>query len=117
MVEFYATRRSKSFIGPARRASLASRAMLSGETLSGGEAASGPLLDVAIVGYGPTGATLAGLLGRYGLRVGVIEKTTGIYAQPRAVGFDHDAMRLFQRIGVAEALAPYVAPFRDGEYH
>jgi len=73
--------------------------------------------DVAIVGYGPVGATLAGLLGRYGLRVAVFERAREIYPQPRAVGFDHDAMRIFQRIGIADALAPHVAPFRDAEYY
>jgi 3-(3-hydroxy-phenyl)propionate hydroxylase len=72
--------------------------------------------DIAISGYGPVGATLAGLLGREGLRVGVFEKAAAIYAQPRAVGFDHDAMRLFQRVGVAEELAPHIAPFRNSEY-
>ena len=74
------------------------------------------LYDVAIIGYGPTGATLAGLLGRRGLTVLVADKATGIYPQPRAVGFDHDAMRIFQHVGIAEALAPHVAPFNDGEY-
>lgn len=76
-----------------------------------------PLYDVAIIGYGPTGATLAGLLGRRGLSVLVADKANEIYPQPRAVGFDHDAMRLFQHVGVADALAPHVAPFNDGEYH
>ncbi len=72
--------------------------------------------DVAVIGYGPVGVTLAGLLGRYGLTVAVIEKSREVFAQPRAVGFDHDAMRIFQRIGAAEALAPHIAPFRDAEY-
>ncbi len=84
---------------------------------SGSDAGDAPAdFDVAIVGYGPTGATLAGLLGRSGLRVAVVERATQIHAQPRAVGFDHDAMRLFQRIGVAEALAPHIDHFRDGVY-
>ena len=48
--------------------------------------------DVAVSGYGPVGATLAALLGRHGLKVGVFDKATAIYDQPRAVGFDHDAM-------------------------
>ena len=72
--------------------------------------------DVAVIGYGPVGVTLAGLLGRAGLHVGVFEKSHEIFAQPRAVGFDHDAMRIFQRIGVADQLAPHIAPFSDGEY-
>ena len=72
--------------------------------------------DVAIIGYGPTGATLAGLLGRAGIRVGVFDKATSVFAQPRAVGFDHDAMRLFQRIGIADGLAPHIALFSHAEY-
>lgn len=73
--------------------------------------------DVAIVGYGPVGATLAGLLGRAGLSVGVFEQTGAVYAQPRAVGFDHDAMRIFQRMGAAQALEPHIADFRDSRYY
>jgi len=80
-------------------------------TLEGGE-----WYDVAVSGYGPVGATLAALLGRHGLRVCVFDKAAGVYDQPRAVGFDHDAMRLFQRIGVAESLAPHIAPFRNSVY-
>ncbi|MBN8492968.1 MAG: FAD-dependent monooxygenase, partial [Burkholderiales bacterium] len=72
--------------------------------------------DVAVIGCGPVGITLAGLLGREGLRVAVFDRATEVYAQPRAVGFDHDAMRLFQRIGAAEALAPHVTDFRNTVY-
>lgn len=74
------------------------------------------MADVAVVGYGPVGVTLAGLLGREGLEVAVFEKAAGVYPQPRAVGFDHDAMRLFQRIGAADALAPHITDFRDTEF-
>ena len=73
--------------------------------------------DVAIVGLGPTGATLAALLGRMGMRVHAMERNAQVYPQPRAVGFDHDAMRIFQSIGVTEALEPHIAPFNVGEYH
>lgn len=72
--------------------------------------------DVAVIGYGPTGATLAGLLGRLGLTVLVIERATAIHELPRAAGFDHDAMRIFQRLGVTDALAPHVQPYRSSEY-
>ena len=76
----------------------------------------GSAFDVAIIGCGPVGITLAGLLGREGLRVAVFDRAHEVYAQPRAVGFDHDAMRLFQRIGAAEALAPHVTDFRNTVY-
>lgn len=72
--------------------------------------------DVAIVGYGPVGATLAGLLGKLGMDVVVFDKNFEIYPLPRAVGFDHDAMRLFQCIGVSEAIKPFIEPFREEVY-
>ena len=73
--------------------------------------------DVAVIGYGPVGATLAGLLGRAGLTVGVFDKAGAIYPQPRAVGFDHDAMRLFRRMGAPSTLAPHIADFLDSCYY
>ena len=72
--------------------------------------------DVAIVGYGPVGATLAGLLGKVGVDVLVFDKNHEIYPKPRAVGFDHDAMRIFQRIGISEAISPFIEPFREEIY-
>jgi 3-(3-hydroxy-phenyl)propionate hydroxylase len=72
--------------------------------------------EIAIVGCGPTGATLAGLLGRAGIDTVVLERAREVYPQPRAVGFDHDAMRIFQRVGVADRLGPHTEPFRPTEY-
>ena len=45
-------------------------------------------VDVAIVGCGPVGATLAIALGQQGVRVLAIERETSIYHLPRAVCFD-----------------------------
>ena len=44
--------------------------------------------DVAIIGYGPTGATLANQLGQAGLSVVVFERETAVYRLPRAIHFD-----------------------------
>lgn len=63
--------------------------------------------DVAVAGFGPTGATLAGLLGRRGLRVLVVEREPEVYRLPRAVHFDHEVMRTFQSLGIADALLPH----------
>lgn len=60
--------------------------------------------DVAIVGYGPTGAALAHLLGQCGLTVLVLERESAAYHLPRAVHFDGEVMRAFQWIGIAEAM-------------
>ena len=64
-----------------------------------------PPYDVAIVGLGPTGATLAGLLGLCGLQVAVLERDRAILDLPRAVHFDGEVMRIFQTIGIADRVA------------
>jgi 3-(3-hydroxy-phenyl)propionate hydroxylase len=69
-----------------------------------------PRFDVAIVGYGPTGATLAALLGAQGLRVAVVEREPDLLPLPRAVHFDGEVMRLFETAGLAELLAPRIRP-------
>jgi 2-polyprenyl-6-methoxyphenol hydroxylase-like FAD-dependent oxidoreductase len=62
--------------------------------------------DVAIVGYGPTGQTLAILLAQRGWRVTVLERWRSPYPLPRSVHFDHEIGRIFQAAGVgAEARA------------
>jgi 3-(3-hydroxy-phenyl)propionate hydroxylase len=61
--------------------------------------------DVAIVGYGPVGATLANLLGQAGLSVLVLEREPGVYHQPRAGHFDGEVMRVFQGIDLADEIA------------
>ncbi|EQA47193.1 putative 3-(3-hydroxy-phenyl)propionate/3-hydroxycinnamic acid hydroxylase [Leptospira broomii serovar Hurstbridge str. 5399] len=60
--------------------------------------------DVGIIGLGPTGLTLAHLLGRRGLRVIVLEKEPVFYGNARAVYTDDECLRVFQAAGVAEDL-------------
>jgi 3-(3-hydroxy-phenyl)propionate hydroxylase len=62
--------------------------------------------DVAVVGLGPTGATLANLLAQQGLRVLLLDREADIYQLPRAVHFDGECMRVFQAIGIADTLFP-----------
>ncbi|ATG48851.1 3-(3-hydroxyphenyl)propionate hydroxylase [Celeribacter ethanolicus] len=62
--------------------------------------------DVAIVGYGPAGATLAHLLGACGVKTLVLERESAHYHLPRAVHFDAEVMRAFQWIGIADEMAP-----------
>jgi 3-(3-hydroxy-phenyl)propionate hydroxylase len=62
--------------------------------------------DVAIVGMGPVGATLANLLALRNLHVLVLDREPDIYALPRAVQFDGECMRVFQTIGIAEEMLP-----------
>lgn len=72
--------------------------------------------DAAIVGYGPAGAVLAALLGQAGLRVFVCDRLREVYAIPRAISLDHEIMRLFQQIGIADAVAPFTEAFTPSEY-
>ncbi|WP_298446698.1 bifunctional 3-(3-hydroxy-phenyl)propionate/3-hydroxycinnamic acid hydroxylase [Gordonia sp. (in: high G+C Gram-positive bacteria)] len=60
--------------------------------------------DVAIVGLGPTGLTLAHLLGRRGLSVLVLEREPRFYGNARAVYTDDEALRVFQTAGVADEI-------------
>lgn len=57
--------------------------------------------DVLVVGLGPVGAALCALLAREGVSAIAVEKETGIYPLPRAAHFDHEIMRLFQKLGIA----------------
>ena len=60
--------------------------------------------EVVIVGLGPTGATLANILGGYGIDVLVLEREESVYPLPRAVHFDDEAMRVFQSIGLSDGI-------------
>ena len=62
--------------------------------------------DVAVVGYGPVGASLANLLALRGLSVVVVERESGVFSLPRAIQFDGEVMRTFQTIGIADELLP-----------
>lgn len=61
--------------------------------------------EVVIVGLGPTGLTLANLLGRRGIDALVLEREPEYYGMARAVYTDDEGMRVFQTAGVADELA------------
>ncbi|MEM7267779.1 MAG: bifunctional 3-(3-hydroxy-phenyl)propionate/3-hydroxycinnamic acid hydroxylase [Pseudomonadota bacterium] len=65
------------------------------------------MIEVAIIGGGPVGLTLANILGRRGVSVVVCEKQARPYPLPRAIHFDAETMRVFQQAGVAEAILPH----------
>ena len=50
--------------------------------------------EVAIIGYGPVGATLAILLAQSGVDVLVLDREADIYNLPRAVHYDDEIMRI-----------------------
>ena len=66
--------------------------------------------DVIVVGLGPIGAALAGLLGRRGLRVLVLERDAEVFPLPRAAHVDHTGLRTWQELGVLDQLLPRMVP-------
>ncbi|CAJ1497820.1 bifunctional 3-(3-hydroxy-phenyl)propionate/3-hydroxycinnamic acid hydroxylase [[Mycobacterium] kokjensenii] len=68
--------------------------------------------DVAIIGYGPTGATAANLLGQLGLDVLVVERDSDIYQRARAISTDEEVLRIWQAVGLADRLQRDMLPDR-----
>lgn len=72
--------------------------------------------DVAIIGCGPAGATLANLLGQYDLTVLVVEREADIYPLPRAIHFDGEVMRVFETAGLRSQVEAIARPGHKGMY-
>ncbi len=72
--------------------------------------------EVVVVGFGPCGAVTAGLLGQAGFDTLVVDRAREVYDKPRAIAIDHEILRLFDGMGVAEAVLPHTAPFPASEH-
>lgn len=66
-------------------------------------------VDVVLAGLGPVGAAAANLLGRYGVRTLVIEKSDDIFMAPRAIVLDNEALRILQMAGLEEGAFETIA--------
>jgi 3-(3-hydroxy-phenyl)propionate hydroxylase len=72
---------------------------------------------IAIVGAGPTGLTLANLLGVYGVPCVVIEGNAATVHEPRAVSIDDESLRTMQAAGLAaEVMAETVTGYGSHYY-
>jgi 3-(3-hydroxy-phenyl)propionate hydroxylase len=71
---------------------------------------------VVIVGAGPTGLTLAGLLGRYGVDVLIVERNPQTVEEPRAVSIDDESLRTMQSVGIINDLVPHIVLGYGSEY-
>jgi 3-(3-hydroxy-phenyl)propionate hydroxylase len=67
-------------------------------------------VDVVIVGAGPSGLTLANILGLQGVRTLVVEERDTLIDYPRGVGLDDEGLRTFQSIGLVEQVLPHTVP-------
>lgn len=75
------------------------------------------IFDVAVVGFGPTGAVAAGLLGGHGLRTFVCDRSREVYDKPRAIALDHEILRVFQQLGVVDKVLQHAEPFTPSEFY
>jgi 3-(3-hydroxy-phenyl)propionate hydroxylase len=66
--------------------------------------------DVVVIGLGPVGTVLAGLLGRRGLSVTVLERSATVFSLPRAAHIDHQGLRAVQELGCLDEVLPSVIP-------
>ena len=77
-------------------------------------------VDIVIVGAGPSGLTLANILGLQGVRTVVVDERDTLIDYPRGVGLDDEALRTFQSIGLVDRVLPHTVPnqilrFFDGK--
>jgi len=75
------------------------------------------LYDVIVVGFGPVGATLAGLLATRGHSVLVVEATDCSKTSPRAINMDDESMRLLvHQLGLGVEWERTTRPFPGGNF-
>ncbi|MGQ0831672.1 MAG: bifunctional 3-(3-hydroxy-phenyl)propionate/3-hydroxycinnamic acid hydroxylase [Microthrixaceae bacterium] len=60
------------------------------------------MIDLLVVGFGPVGATMAGLAARQGLAVLAVDREVDLYPLPRAAHCDHEILRILQELGCAD---------------
>jgi 3-(3-hydroxy-phenyl)propionate hydroxylase len=63
-------------------------------------------VDVLVVGAGPTGLALAGILGMHGVRTLLVERNASTVSEPRAVSIDDESLRTLQYLGLYDEVEP-----------
>lgn len=63
---------------------------------------------IVIIGAGPTGLSLANLLGAQGIPALVIERSHNTVGEPRAVSIDDESLRTLQSAGLIDTVLPQV---------
>jgi 2-polyprenyl-6-methoxyphenol hydroxylase-like FAD-dependent oxidoreductase len=68
--------------------------------------------EVLIVGAGPTGLTLANILGMHGVRAVLVERNAATVGEPRAVSIDDESLRTMQYIDLIDAVRGITFPLK-----
>lgn len=66
--------------------------------------------DVAILGAGPVGLTIANYLSKQGVKVTIIEQLDSLIDYPRAIGIDDESLRTIQSLGLVDKVLPHTTP-------
>ena len=73
--------------------------------------------SVVVVGSGPTGLTLANLLGRARIDTLLVERHPTTVAEPRAVSIDDESLRTMQAAGAIKTVMQNVVPGYGSHYY
>ena len=73
--------------------------------------------QVAIIGSGPIGLTLANLLGQFGVRALIVEQNVTTVQEPRAVSIDDESLRTMQAAGVVDDVLKLIVPGYGSHYY
>jgi 3-(3-hydroxy-phenyl)propionate hydroxylase len=60
--------------------------------------------EVLVVGAGPTGLTLANILGMHGIRCVLVERNAATVGEPRAVSIDDESLRTMQYLDLVDTV-------------
>lgn len=71
---------------------------------------------VIIIGAGPTGLSLANLLGRYGVEFLLVERNATTVQEPRAVSIDDESLRTMQAAGMIDTVLSQVVAGYGSRY-
>ena len=66
--------------------------------------------DVAILGAGPVGLTIANYLSKQGVSVTMVEQLDSLIDYPRAIGIDDESLRTIQSLGLVDQVLPHTTP-------
>ena len=73
--------------------------------------------DVLVVGAGPTGLTLANILGMHGVRALLVERNAATVAEPRAVSIDDESLRTLQHIDLIDTVRSRIVEGYGSHYY